>query len=607
MLESKNLSYFKQKVLKMSKLHENHLLLLFASVLAPILSEWISDEDLCCLDTSVCSENLRPCFLRILERCNIVNTPLTGRDKIFDIFKSWLLLRGLGLKKYCVDNRNAHCEQLFKNKHVYKVLCSSYNELSCFLSMSVTFDHLVVNCSSWWNTEDLALVGVHITEIINCKYGSFRLSTPQSCPNLLSIDGCWCYETAMATIDHCQFLDTIYSMNIRTLIEKKKVYDNSNMCDFKRALVMDDSSVCLREGKYFNLTGLDAKEDLWKEDLEFLIPLVRHLSKVILWDHSELFCEIAVSSFNLTHLGINPDSFDEEDVLLLLTHSPNLNKFEAKESSKWNLDGVVRILSQHCPQLEVFSSKTWVESVGAFLSLLDKCPLKKFDCNFRAKGLVLSSPSLLSSARHSATLELGSLRSKKTLIPLLHRCARIEQLVILYGCSSDDWNVALRNLPRLTSVVYKSPREFADVFNFKSNAHLTSLSLSKFQPGRDFCPGYKGVIRLPRKSKLLTLELKDCGYKGDDLVGLCNFCPSLTALLISGNASIKNRHVTSLLKVCPKLEYLRLKKCSCITVDGLKCIRSTSLKTVDVTKTIKEEELWQLRISLPFRVVCSWL
>ncbi len=105
-------------------------------MLVPILSEWINDEDLCYLDTAVCCHKLRNSLVRMMEHCSIITTDMARCDSDFMSFKCWLLLRGLGLKKYRIDWKVSPDEAklLFKSKRLMYLEGGRCNDLVDFIA-----------------------------------------------------------------------------------------------------------------------------------------------------------------------------------------------------------------------------------------------------------------------------------------------------------------------------------------------------------------------------------------------------------------------------------------------------------------------------------------
>lgn len=113
---------------------QSGLLQLYPIILIPILSEWISDEDLCCLDTAVCNKRERKVFLANVKKCNLVNDP-EHTTRTFDDYLHWIVLRSIGLK--CISIRTIMTDRqvqllqlvLQRTKHLYYLNIHGWSHL----------------------------------------------------------------------------------------------------------------------------------------------------------------------------------------------------------------------------------------------------------------------------------------------------------------------------------------------------------------------------------------------------------------------------------------------------------------------------------------------
>lgn len=69
------------------------LLLLFPSILVPILSEWVKMDDLCFLDTALSSHDFRTMFLKYLTIGYFDESCCYGQDQ-----RNWITIRGMKIK-----------------------------------------------------------------------------------------------------------------------------------------------------------------------------------------------------------------------------------------------------------------------------------------------------------------------------------------------------------------------------------------------------------------------------------------------------------------------------------------------------------------------------
>lgn len=124
------------------------VLLLYHSVLIPILSEWISAEDLCCLDTAVVNSALRPKFLVIMAKCFIINCEFSMNNG--DEFYEWILSRGLSLKKIGLDTTltKLQSEVLSKNRRFTCLeIRDSVEVIRTLSALNLSVDKLVLEYS----------------------------------------------------------------------------------------------------------------------------------------------------------------------------------------------------------------------------------------------------------------------------------------------------------------------------------------------------------------------------------------------------------------------------------------------------------------------------
>lgn len=166
MISTVHRGFEKNKLIMSSR--KQKLMLLYISVLVPILSEWINDEDLCFLYSAMCSQGLRNHFLRVLKQCSIVNTDIERCGSLFNSFKSWLLLRSIGLKTYSTEWKVdlEELKVLFKNKHIVHLQVHNVNQLDFLNVLSMSVESVTVK-DKHWTTESVATIPIVCLMLFN--------------------------------------------------------------------------------------------------------------------------------------------------------------------------------------------------------------------------------------------------------------------------------------------------------------------------------------------------------------------------------------------------------------------------------------------------------
>ena len=152
------------------------LLTLYQSILIPIIEDWITDEDLCCLDVSVGDRSQRNYFLSVLAKCNLTTIDNGGDRYRFSDWMKWMVLRGIHTKGICVSLRNLNSiEPILLKNSCLKVLRAEVNDSSDILSATKNgVETLVLHSFSTNNATIEALLESHLPlkrlDISNC-YG----------------------------------------------------------------------------------------------------------------------------------------------------------------------------------------------------------------------------------------------------------------------------------------------------------------------------------------------------------------------------------------------------------------------------------------------------
>lgn len=315
------------------------LLSLYFSVLIPILSEWIEDEDLCYLDMAVCSQKCRDNFLKALQYCTILNTDISCYSKNF---RSWMRQRGLGLKRLSSewDIHWEEIESLFKSKQLSYIECQDAATLHAFLtSTGTTAENLKINSCDDYEVEE---------------------SIARLCPNLQSIHLCSGLRT-LPFIDLCDHLHTIYDSGCNLDLDRSESYHQRFLCDLKLTNNVDESTVCLREGKHFIVTGLYTWNNLSEKEYDTLRPLIKHLKKLSCSISGDGGVQIArsldsnCSKLTSIDFAIAARYMNESQLRSLFKQCPSLRELMLKFKDGFaNIDPLLDTISWHCRQLERF-------------------------------------------------------------------------------------------------------------------------------------------------------------------------------------------------------------------------------------------------------------
>lgn len=332
------------------------LLTLYVPILAPILSEWISDEDLCYLDTAVCSHQLRSYLLRVMKQCNIINTDTDNFDKI----KTWVTKRRLGVRKCDVEELKAGALSIFKNKHLQFLSSGDGKKLIKFLTKTKVTADAVELMIYFTPLREIQIVGHRLTHIVFDKFSKsdtqYPITVAKACPNLRSLiprD----HMDIWPFLEHCPHLEEILECNLKWILTTDRNLW-TYFCDLMRTTVMDESAVCLGEGKYFNMTGLTTLDGLFtQEDRVMLMPLVKHLTSLSTEDFL-LLTAAAEYCFHLNKIYLHPTPMTKEITRRILEQSGKLQEISitaVHNGEEQNANFLVEAVAIHCPLLQCCS------------------------------------------------------------------------------------------------------------------------------------------------------------------------------------------------------------------------------------------------------------
>lgn len=355
---------------------------LYLNVLVPILTEWIYDEDLCCLDTAMCSHGLRSLLLKVLERCSIHNADVKRREQQFYDFVWWLLARKMGLARF----NNDWDITAWEISQVASAKCQLSTD-SCWgrLLLEVTgptdlLSHPIASdCLD--DSEALVSIGTKIIELTlgeDCKH---ELQIAVACPNLqqlqLNESG-----NVLPFIEHCLQLEVILKCYVGILFNKR-VSQKANTCDLRRASVVDESAVSLGEGKYLNLTGLYMKHHVSTEGQVLLAPLLIHLTSLQNSADQPILRTIADCRADFTTLSLYNVQVHQTDYLYIAVHSWSLTDLTltalVEKGKTMKFDGLLECVAEYCPVLRTCRLTDFIMSPTLLESFLQKSTLRRLD------------------------------------------------------------------------------------------------------------------------------------------------------------------------------------------------------------------------------------
>lgn len=162
----------------------NSILLLYDSILAPVLVEWIGDVDLCLLDTAICNRLLRNKFLDIVSKCKIVNTSVVKSNE--EEYHEWIVMRNMGLKRFNFGNMEDSNVSVAV-RHILK--------------RTILLDHVQVSSAKLL----VSLINEYKLNILSCVFTERSndddiLMVLHACPNLTALDVAACSPVKSVTL-----------------------------------------------------------------------------------------------------------------------------------------------------------------------------------------------------------------------------------------------------------------------------------------------------------------------------------------------------------------------------------------------------------------------
>lgn len=585
-----------------------NILSLYHSIVRPIFDEWIGDDDLCCMDSAVCNQELRNNFLCTLTQCNI------GYDNITGQYLQWVILRGISLGKVCLnDSWLSLFPQLQR--------CVPRNKRLRYLKAPAT-PNLRRLLEMIWSVEILVLCGptscVNVEMILSCMIPSDHLDVSRCtglkkglmslittlCPNLKRV-------TVPARFDVSEVLDKC--KNLADISCGVKSSFINSFCDEK----ISNESVCVircRVKGSSPLTKLDGDKSI---DSLFLITTKQcsiHFGNSTL--RSTRYLKLKSSSSvsyrgNLKTTIIHAFGMDLSGCLCLTCLDLSNSRFfersfvvsiESLISLRVvDLDNCVDVtdasflrMSKYCLSLEVAKANgTKVTDFGA-MKLLENCIdlrticLQKTECTDAT--LIFAAQKTEFIQLESETLVVRRLNSRSTVriaflgITAANLCSVFKDCPGLLMCKLISLNKVydavvdclVKSCPLLHTLSVENCFVTNDVFSILTRtAKLTAVTV-------------KHLIRVSDKhiedflrsnSGIRMLSLAGCsGFTANVLSIVARHCPSIRHIDMSGCKVISDVDVEDLLSDCPCLLYLNVAGCPLVTSEGLSNIKYPRLK-----------------------------
>lgn len=204
----------------------NGLLQIYPIVLVPILSEWINDEDLCCVDTAVCNQELRNSFLSVVAKCNLINLNILHSKE--GNRNDWCRLRHIKRKKFLCNYSNVdEIIDMTGTGHLLYLRIEDHEVMASKLLQSITADvHL--RCPT---IATMKLIGHKITQITLRSADENKLDQiALLCPNLKGVEllSSFCI---LPLVDNCH-LESILNCHLESLVNRENLPGNYS-CDFR--------------------------------------------------------------------------------------------------------------------------------------------------------------------------------------------------------------------------------------------------------------------------------------------------------------------------------------------------------------------------------------
>lgn len=607
------------------------LLALFESILVPILSEWVSDEDLCYLDTAYCNSSFRNMFLKLLSKCKISSIIELRKERSERV--EWIVLRGLTLKSVNLFGKPNFSG--LKLSRQFDFLCVNLNEYSrnCNIEYDAFGDLWMKDqavAESFkelsFSAETVKVMGrldkAHLEAILSVE--NIRvLDISNACPvpaetasvivalgsNLVGVK--FGHHQSIRIVDlvaGCPHLSVIEGCELIRCTDSPKgspfgmhhVYG-----DLRRIDHASPTSVTIA-GKQFEVFGVYSCQPM--NDLLHFLPFVQYFQGHF---HISYPSKPLRLYGNLLEFRVENESSDR--LVEVIRQSPLLRVIVLNSCTL--SDACMMTLAETCHDVEKLDVHCSVVSASSLIHVWNTCP--RLDsmsmggvnlCDGQPRetsrvvkvAVAVEIQSLVLNASYGCTLTRDHDRSLKRLtftesvplIPILKMNRCLLKFESHWPVDDGSIEVLVSSCPLLTSVGIDVCESFT-LPALSSLKHLTSLTVRRLN---ELYPGDLNKL-LSNKPYLRKLAFSYLNRFSDDLSVVGNHCPNIYSVGFSHCKSITDNDVVVLLRGCRELKSLNLEWCKSITSGILSTVVSRQLKYLNVHGCqIDEKGLCQLNV-----------
>lgn len=602
------------------------LLQLYQSILVPVFSDWISDSDLCYLDTAVTNHHRRKDFLAFLCKSRI---HCGGSLLYYGEYCDWVELRSVRLKSIHIriwmksEPKLLSLLQSMKNISFLHIEHPSENEI-VMLGRGKNIQLLKVNGlqGAEFCAKMLEINNVFSVDISDSSFNRSILQTPEVCRVLRKLTVRANESESVSKIVELYNLDEVTCRlgDICGAMCPSRI--NSCIVTLVRAQSAHANTWNIA-GKMYVLTKLNGLSayDACVEDLAFLTPYWGHLKTFSFLgslgraDSEPMFkAVVAANCCSLTSLSLdNKTSFDltslfrgcikltslvltqfkvsDPEVESLATHCPLLEYVDLGQSQVSEKAAV--LLLQRSSMLTYFNVLQIVESVDSVLQTV--CDIDTIQLVDQSSSFFLSRSDKRSLYRCSIAVQVLKSNCLPSLFALNPNLTKIALSVRVYFNNHTLLSL-VSHCPLLQSVELACPFVTSDgLLHLTQLRHLSSLSLRHM---RVSVTALESIL----SEKIITrLELKQCKYDLDSGVVpiVVKYCPLLTRLEISRCPGVTSGDVQMLLELCTRLVYLKVENCVNVTSEVCSVLRShRQMRYVNLQRcAVKKEALDELEES----------
>lgn len=232
------------------------LLSINQAVLVSFLTDWINDEDLCYLDSAVCSTQLRRTFLVALRKCTIVHVNLERINRLEKY--EWITQRGMRLKSVCLTTFELKPGKylLCITQHLKYLEAPAIMDLVHFIKLRSLKVEVLKLTGKTLNRVVAAILralnGVIELDLSDCIGLTYPVNASISAlsPNLRKFT-CAGNLNVAPLLEQCKYLETVYNCGVFKYDEREKLHKIASL-DLKRT----DTDNCLISVRGYNYQAM---------------------------------------------------------------------------------------------------------------------------------------------------------------------------------------------------------------------------------------------------------------------------------------------------------------------------------------------------------------